>query len=120
MMQLHLFVANTKACKVNKIIWFHRLSFCTFPACISNTDSSPPRIHCSELTEPVPGHLQANHVIYRSEPGVLVNSREPVGCGANSQDMVAVALKIKLDTSKKDLISDEIVKVCLGRKMTLC
>ena len=82
-----------------------------FTASVSNTDSCPPRVHCRELSEPVPGHLQANHVIYRTEPGVLVNSREPIGCGANSQDMVSVALKIKLDTSKKDLISDEIVKV---------
>lgn len=78
---------------------------------VSNEDSGPPTIHCSSLSEPVPEHLQANHVIYRTEPGVLVNSREPIGCGSNSQDMVSVALRIKLDTSKRDLISDEIVKV---------
>lgn len=72
-----------------------------------------PLIECSELSAPVPPHLQHNHVIYRSEPGVLVNTREDIGTGSDSQDMILVALKIKLDTltSKKDLTADEIVKV---------
>ncbi|XP_060574248.1 autophagy-related protein 2 homolog B-like, partial [Ruditapes philippinarum] len=80
-------------------------------ACVSNTEMLP-LIECGELTAPVPPHLQHNHVIYRSEPGVLVNTREDIGTGTDSQDMVSVALKIKLDilTSKKDLTADEIVK----------
>lgn len=44
---------------------------------------------------------------------MLVNTREDIGTGNDSQDMVTVALKIKLDTltSKRDLTADEIVKV---------
>ncbi|XP_045166071.2 autophagy-related protein 2 homolog A-like [Mercenaria mercenaria] len=89
---------------VNKADLYHTAS-------VMNTEVLP-LIECGELTAPVPPHLQHNHVIYRSEPGVLVNTREDIGTGSDSQDMVSVAVKIKLDTltSKRDLISDEIVK----------
>ncbi|XP_052770169.1 autophagy-related protein 2 homolog B-like [Mya arenaria] len=78
----------------------------------SGRGPDPPVVNISELGKPVPEQLQANKVIYLSETGVLVNTREPVGSGQGSLDMLNVALRIKLDThtTKHDLISDETVK----------
>ncbi|XP_052273890.1 autophagy-related protein 2 homolog A-like isoform X2 [Dreissena polymorpha] len=90
----------------NKVDLYHNAS-------VSTSSSEGPVVHCSELSRPVPHQLQAHKVIYRSEPGVLVNVRDPVGQGAaNSLDMLTVALKIRLETitSKRELISDEVVK----------
>ena len=70
-------------------------------------------IDCQELSAPVPPHLQHNKTIYRSENGVLVTTKDDIGRGMDSLDMVSVAVKIRLKTeaSTCDLTSDEKVKV---------
>ena len=72
-------------------------------------------IDCQELSAPVPPHLQHNKTIYRSENGVLVTTKDDIGRGSDSLDMVSVAVKIRLKTeaSTCDLTSDEKVKVSL-------
>ena len=72
-----------------------------------------PVVDCQELSAPVPPHLQHSKTIYRSENGVLVTTKDEIGRGMDSLDMVAVAVKIRLHTvaSSCDLTSDEKVKV---------
>jgi len=84
---------------------------------MEDSREDPPIVNCSELDKPVPKEMQAGKVIYRSAPGVLVNARQPVGEGPGSQDMVNVALRIRLNTltASHELISDETVKVWLAR-----
>ena len=70
-------------------------------------------VDCQELSAPVPPHLQHNKTIYRSEDGVLVTTKDEIGRGMDSLDMVSVAVKIRLQTmaSTCDLTTDEKVKV---------
>ena len=81
-------------------------------ACVDNSEHQPV-IDCQELSAPVPPHLQHNKTIYRSENGVLVTTKDDIGRGMDSLDMVSVAVKIRLKTeaSTCDLTSDEKVKV---------
>ena len=88
---------------------------------MEDSREDPPIVNCSELDKPVPKEMQAGKVIYRSAPGVLVNARQPVGEGPGSQDMVNVALRIRLNTltPSHELISDETVKVWLANSQSL-
>lgn len=80
-------------------------------ACVDNSEH-PPVIDCQELSAPVPPHLQHSKTVYRSEKGVLVTTKDDIGRGSDSVDMVSVAVRIKLKTeaSTCDLTSDEKVK----------
>ena len=81
-------------------------------ACVDNSEHQPV-VDCQELSAPVPPHLQHNKTIYRSEDGVLVTTKDEIGRGMDSLDMVSVAVKIRLQTmaSTCDLTTDEKVKV---------
>ncbi|ELU17929.1 hypothetical protein CAPTEDRAFT_154368 [Capitella teleta] len=59
-------------------------------------NTTPPPTKIGRATMAPPTHLQPT--IYLSEPGVATKLNGQVGAGAESMDMLSVALKIKMDT----------------------
>lgn len=59
--------------------------------------------HLKSVGSPPPPHLNAT--IYRSEAGAVVGTSGPVGTGSsnNSSDMLAVAIRIEVDDSIRNL-----------------
>lgn len=59
--------------------------------------------HLKSVGSPAPPHLNAT--IYRSEAGAVVGTSGPVGTGSsnNSSDMLAVAIRIEVDDSVRNL-----------------
>jgi len=70
--------------------------------------------HLKSVGSPPPPHLNAT--IYRSEAGAVVGTSGPVGTGNsnNSSDMLAVAIRIEVDDSVRNL------KVRLSLSKALC
>lgn len=61
----------------------------------------------------VPENLQKSKTIYKSYPGVKVKPTGDMAYDPDPQDMVSVAVKVRLDSTPiNDLTRDEKIKVC--------